>query len=50
MDLKQFRGVYILHMVDHATRYSAVAIISWKQKEVIIDEIEILDRDIWNTG
>ena len=28
MDLKQFRGVYILHMVDHATRYSAAAIIS----------------------
>ena len=28
MDLKQFRGVYILHMVDHATRYSAAAITS----------------------
>ena len=39
MDLKQFRGVYILHMVDHATRYSAAAIISSKQKEVIIDKI-----------
>ena len=39
MDLKQFRGVYILHMVDHATRYSAVALISTKQKEVIIDKI-----------
>ena len=39
VDVKQFRGVYILHMVDHATRYSAAAIISSKQKEVIIDKI-----------
>ena len=39
MDLKQFCGVYILHMLDHATRYSAAAIISSKQKEVIIDKI-----------
>ena len=35
MDLKQFRGAYILHMVDHATRYSAAAIVSSKQKKVI---------------
>ena len=39
MDLKQCRGVCILHMVNHATRYSAAAIISSKQKEVIIDKI-----------
>ena len=39
MDLKQFRGVYILHMVDNATRYNARAIISSKQKEIIIDKI-----------
>ena len=39
MDLKQFLGVCILHMVDHAARYSAVAIISSKQKKVIIDKI-----------
>ena len=32
MDLNQFRGVYILHMVDHATRYSAVAIIKLKSE------------------
>ena len=38
MDLKQFWGVYTLHMVDH-TRYSVVTIISSKQKEVIIDKI-----------
>ena len=39
MDLKQFRGAYILHMVDHPARYSVAAIISSKQKEVIIDKI-----------
>ena len=57
MDLKQFCGVYILHMLDHATRYSAAAIISSKQKEVVIDKILLdskinnltLDSDIWNT-
>ena len=36
MDLNQFRGVYVLHMVDHATRYSAVAII--KLKSVIFND------------
>ena len=41
MDLKQFKCVYNLHMVDHATRYSAAAIISSKQKEVIIYKIFI---------
>ena len=35
MDLKQFRGAYILHMVDHATRYSPAAIVRSKQKKVI---------------
>ena len=39
MDPKQFKGVYIFHMLDHATRYSAAAIINSKQKEVIIDKI-----------
>ena len=39
MDLKKFRGVYILHMVDNATRYNATTIISSKQKEIIIDKI-----------
>ena len=39
IDLKQFRNIYILHMVDHATRYSAAAIINSKQKEFIIDKI-----------
>ena len=39
INLEQFRGVCILHMLDHATWYSAAAIISSKQKEVIIDKI-----------
>ena len=39
MDLKQFRGAYIPHMVNHPARYSVAAIISSKQKEVIIDKI-----------
>ena len=42
MDLKQFWGVYIMLMVDHATRYSAVAIVSSKQK--------LLLRRFSNTG
>ena len=39
MDLKPFRNVYIFHLIDHATRFSAVANISTKQTEVIIDKI-----------
>ena len=36
MGLKQFRSVHILHMVDHATRYNAAAIISSNQKGIIV--------------
>ena len=39
MDLKSFRNVSIFHLIDHATRFSAGAIISTKRKEVIIDKI-----------
>ena len=39
MDLKRFRNGYIFHLVDHATRYSAGAMIYSKKKEVIIDKI-----------
>ena len=39
MDLKPFRNVYIFHLIDHATRFSAGVIISTKRKEVIIDKI-----------
>ena len=37
MDLKEFRSVYILPMLDHAISYSATA--SSKQNEAIIDKI-----------
>ena len=39
MDLKPFRNVYISYLIDHATRFSAGAIISTKQKEVIVNKI-----------
>ena len=39
MDLKHCRNVYIFHLIDHVTRFSAGAIISTKRKEVIIDKI-----------
>ena len=39
MDLKQFKGVCILYLVDYATVYSASAIPLPKQKEVIIGKI-----------
>ena len=35
MDLKSFRNGYILHLVDHATRFSAGTVIYSKRKEVI---------------
>ena len=38
MDLKPFRNVYYFQLIDYATRFSAKAIISTKQKEVIIDK------------
>ena len=37
MDLKHFKKIYILHMISHATRFSAAAIIYSKRKKVIID-------------
>ena len=39
MDLKPFRNVYIFHLIDHTTRYSAGAIINAKRKEVVVDKI-----------
>ena len=39
MDIKQFRNVYILHLIDHATRFSVAAIIHSRCKEVIISKI-----------
>ena len=34
MDLNSFRNGYILHLVDHATRFSAEAMIYSKKKDV----------------
>ena len=39
MDLKQFGNVYLLHLIDHATRFSSGAVIRTKQADVIIREI-----------
>ena len=39
MDLKWFRKMQLLHLIDHATRLSACAIIRSKKKEVVIKEI-----------
>ena len=39
MDLKQCEGGLILHLLDHVSRYSVVAIIKSKRKEVIIEHI-----------
>ena len=39
MDLKIFRNGYIMHLLDHAARFSAAAIIYSKRKEVIIDKL-----------
>lgn len=40
MDLKQLEpGVYVLHLIDHATRYSSGCIIHNKRKETIVEGI-----------
>ena len=39
MDLKHFENVLILHLIDHASRFSAAATIKSKHKEVIIEQI-----------
>ena len=40
LDLKQLKsGIYVLHFIDHATRYSAGCIIRNKRKETIVDSI-----------
>mgnify|MGYP001796838875 CR=1 FL=1 len=37
MDLKDIGSKKIIHLVDHATKYSASCIIKSKRKEVIMD-------------
>ena len=39
MDLKDIRGKKILHMIDHATRYAAAAVVKSKEKGEIVDKI-----------
>ena len=39
MDLKEINGFETLHMIDHATRYSAATIVKSKQKEGIVKAI-----------
>ena len=39
MDLKTYNDFLILHIIDHATRFSTVAVIRSKEKEEIIDKI-----------
>ena len=39
LDLKQFGDKYMLHMIDHLSRYSSACIIDNKRKETIVDGI-----------
>ena len=41
MDLKTYRNneIYFMHVIDHATRFSAASVIRSKKKEVIIDKL-----------
>ena len=39
MDLKEINGYRILHMIDHATRYSVATIVKSKEKEEIVKAI-----------
>lgn len=39
MDIKVFKIIYILHHIDHVTRFSAAAIVKSKEKEEIIKNI-----------
>ena len=36
MDLKEFKGKLILHVIDHATRFSAATFVTSRHKEEII--------------
>ena len=35
MDLKHFKKIYLLHMISHATRFTATAIMYSKQKKLL---------------
>ena len=36
-DLKSINGILILHMIDHATRFSAASVVKSKKREEIVD-------------
>ena len=37
VDLKPTNGIHILHIIDHATRFSVAAVVKSKRKEEIVD-------------
>ena len=39
MDLKTMSGNMVLHLIDHATRYSTAVVIPTKQKEQVVEKI-----------
>ena len=39
LDIRLFRNIYILHLIDHVSRFSAAAIVKLKDKEGIIKNI-----------
>ena len=39
MDIKDYKGTLILHLIDHATRYSSCRVIPNKRKETIVEAI-----------
>ena len=36
-DLNSTNGILILHMIDHATRFSAASVVKSKKKEEVVD-------------
>ena len=36
-DLKSINGILILHMIDHATRFSAASVVKSEKREEIVD-------------
>ena len=52
MDLKQWsyqNKYWLIHIVDHLTRYSASCVIQSKRKEVIVESIFKIWIAIWIT-
>ena len=45
MDIKIFRNIYILHLIDHVTRFSAAAIIKSRERERERERDREIDRE-----